>query len=351
MSFIIDINTEVPENVHTQIQFGAYYTQLTSDEILKRKINIVLKKTGIEKRYSVLKEFGNNQKIDVENSISTVNFDIDRRMNIYKDEALNLSLKTIHNLTSFEKNRNKITHLITVSCTGMYAPGLDIELIEKLKLPQNTVRNSVNFMGCNAAILAMKQANDICNSTENAMVLIVCIELCTIHFQHDFSDNYIVSNSIFGDGCAAMIISSNKCIETKKQISIEQFESVIIPKSQNEMAWKISKNGFLMYLSNLVPSLISTSIHLIMKNYKVDFDYYLLHPGGKKILDDCKLILKNDFLASYNVLKNYGNMSSPTIIFVLEHFMNNNSIKKNETILLLGFGPGLSVESCKLKYV
>src|SRR6185437_7951648 len=118
------------------------------------------------------------------------------------------SIKAVEKIQNFHSIKKTITHIITVTCTGLFAPGLDIELIRYLGLNTNIERSSINFMGCNAAILALKNADYICKSNPNATVLIVCTELCTLHFQKKYNDDYLLSNMLFGDGCAAVLVTA-----------------------------------------------------------------------------------------------------------------------------------------------
>jgi predicted naringenin-chalcone synthase len=246
-----------------------------------------------------------------------------------------------------------------VTCTGLFAPGLDIELIHALSLPPTTHRSSVNFLGCNAAIIALKQADDICNSHANAKVLVVCTELCTLHFQTNYTDDYLLSNLLFADGSAAVLVSS-KPQSTPLSINakITGFNSFCIPDSRNEMAWQLSETGFIMNLTSYVADLIKANIKQMLDNLGVDkdeIDYWAVHPGGKKIVENfitAMGLTATNLAASYKVLNNYGNMSSPTVLFVLKQILDN--IEPNQSdkkIFAAAFGPGLTVETMQLNCV
>ena len=208
MSYLLYISTANPINKHLQKDFVNFYINSVDgdDQQTIRKISAVGNRSGIQQRYSVIKDF----------SLTHLQFSffpktksllpevgLNKRMELFKKEALKLSVKAVKNIPNFENVKSKVTHIITVTCTGLYAPGLDVELMNELGLDDDTNRTSINFMGCNAAILALKQANDICIANTKATVLIVCTELCTIHFQKKYSDDYIISNSLFADGSAA----------------------------------------------------------------------------------------------------------------------------------------------------
>ena len=361
MSYISAIETGVPLYKHSQKVFSEFYANSTTDIEIQRKIKIIGVKTGIESRYSVLKDF----------SASVSDFDffakdesllpepnLTRRMDIYNNEALQLSIQTILKITNFESIKSSITHIITVTCTGLMAPGLDIQLVQALQLNPTIDRCSINFMGCNAAILALKQADTICKSNINARVLVVCTELCSIHFQKNYSDDYIISNQLFGDGCAAVLIDAlpNK-FQGKNLIKLNGFHSLLLHQGQHDMAWKLSETGFKMNLTSYVSALINGNIKSMLENIQIhpeEIDLWAVHPGGKKIIDDfCEsLNLKVDRLqSSYDILNAYGNMSSPTVLFVLKDLIEKNTHSTiGQSIFAAAFGPGLSIETLKLVY-
>lgn len=369
MSYILAIETAVPEFKHFQKDIIAFYQNATDDETIKRKIKIVGEKAAIHTRYSIVEDF--SKTVDEftffpKNRFLLPEPTLNTRMDLFKKHALNLSLNAIKKIKNFNNFKNTITHIISVTCTGLYAPGLDIEIIRALNLSPNTQRNSINFMGCNAAILALKYADAICTSTKNANVLIVCTEISTVHFQTNFSDDYLLSTSLFGDGSAAILVSSNYQPEFNyPKISIQSFHSVILHQGQNDMAWNISDKGFILNLSSYISQLINGNIKDMLQSIDINsntIDYWAIHPGGKKIVDDFAeaLQLKNeDLKESYNVLANYGNMSSPTVLFVLKEIIENNIARPrseqdndiNKKIVAAAFGPGLSIETMLLEYV
>jgi predicted naringenin-chalcone synthase len=281
-------------------------------------------------------------------------------MKIYKDNALNLALSAIQNclqqLDDFD--HASITHVITVSCTGMYAPGIDIEIVQRLNLNSSTSRTAINFMGCYGAFNAIKVANAICQSDSTATVLIVCVEICTIHFQQNMHLDNIISNSIFADGAGAMLVQSTT--DHKKYFTLENFYNDLLPQSSQEMAWNIGDNGFDIVLSTYVPDMIKNGIatffnHLASQYHFTlsEMDYFAIHPGGLKILEACETALnisKEDNRYSYQVLRHFGNMSSVTIIFVLKAIWDDIHTKDHhKNIFSCAFGPGLTLESMILK--
>jgi predicted naringenin-chalcone synthase len=362
MSYITKIATAVPDYGYDQSALMQFYSNTTDDEATKRKIKILASKSGISTRYSVLKDYGlavEDYTFFPQNKALLPTPTLSERMVIFKKEALKLSLKAIHNLPNFEVEKESITHIITVTCTGLFAPGLDIELIHALHLSPTTHRSSVNFLGCNAAIIALKQADDICNSYFNAKVLVVCTELCTLHFQTNYNDDYLLSNLLFADGSAAVLVSSKPSEDPFNiKVEITSFDSFCIPDSHNEMAWQLSETGFIMNLTSYVADLIKNNIKQMLDNLgvdKEDIDYWAVHPGGKKIVENFTTamgLLPSDLAASYKILNDYGNMSSPTVLFVLKQILENiDSDTSNKNIFAAAFGPGLTVETMQLTVV
>ena len=234
----------------------------------------------------------------------------------------------------------------------MSAPGLDLELLELLQLPANTFRTSVNFMGCYAAIHALKMADAFCKADKNASILIVCTEFCTLHFQKEFSIENITSSMLFGDGAAALLVTG---ADEDEGLSIDHFYSVVSSSGKQDMAWELSSKGFLMTLSSYVPDLIEenfdklTNEALLAAGLEKDaITDWCIHPGGKKILEAVhnSLGFSNGQLQhSYDVLKDFGNMSSPTVLFVLQRIMNRIVKKEPAKIFGAAFGPGLTMET------
>ena len=360
LSYLTAIETAVPENCFSQQTLTSFYSNSTNDPLAKRKIKIVAAKSGIDKRYSVIPDFDQQTKdytFFEKNSDLLPEPGLSQRMELYQKNATTLSVNAILKIRDFDKIKNTITHLITVTCTGLFAPGLDIELIRYLGLKPSIHRSSVNFMGCNAAVIALKQADGICRSEENANVLVVCTELCTIHFQKRFNDDYILSNLLFGDGSAAVLISSKPASDNENPVKLDAFNSFIVHNGYDDMAWRLSETGFIMNLSSYVPDLISKNISPMLKSIRLnpeDIKYWAIHPGGKRIIDDFAYALELDkckMASSYHILKNYGNMSSPTVLFVLKDVLEKaKDTKSNERGFAAAFGPGLSVETMQFHY-
>lgn len=330
------------------------------------RLKALYRATGIKSRYSVIPDYSTSDLKDWQfyptNSELAPFPTTKQRAELYRNEASKLSVKSIQ--AAIEKTHLEapdFTHLITVSCTGMYAPGLDIDLVHQLGLSTSIERTSVNFMGCYAAFTAIKLGDQICKANAAAKVLIIATELCTIHFQKESDEDNLVANAIFGDGSAALIMSANKA-DSKHQIvlSPSAFLNELYPEGATEMAWHIGNHGFEMKLSTYVPALIEKGIHqlverLLKKADAKSINHFAFHPGGKRILEVIESELaveKKQDWAGRQVLEEYGNMSSPTILFVIKLLWDSlSSEHKGEQILSLAFGPGLTMESMLLRLV
>ncbi len=330
----------------------------------RRKLKFLYGHSGIETRYSVVPDYSvpaNERKLFPPSADLEPFPSIDCRMKIFQQHAADLSVKTIEDCIKGKIDKDEITHLITVSCTGLSAPGIDLQVMELMGLPQNIVRTSVNFMGCYAAVHGLKLANAFCESSKNANVVVVCTELCTLHFQKDPSADNMTSSLLFADGCAAMLVQGSNSKE--KGIIVKDFFSDVSFKGKQDMAWELSSKGFLMTLTGYVPDLIKEDFKgLVDKalgnsgNEIEDVTHWCIHPGGKKILETISLSLGIDnceLKFSYEVLKDYGNMSSPTILFVLQKILNEfeqNASGRDNLIFGAAFGPGLTMETFTASY-
>ena len=363
MSFITSIGTANPSNKFNQTQLADFMVQaMQLNEHDARKLRTIFRASGIETRYSVIDDYGKKEKFNFYSN----NLNLEpqpttkARLELFREKSLSLSLNAIADcfakVTSIEKN--SITHLIVVSCTGMYAPGLDIDIVKSLNLPSNIQRLCINFMGCYAAFNAIKIADTYCASNPNAKVLVVCTELCSIHFQKEFTDDNLLANALFADGSAALLIEGSP----RKGANLKpvSFLCDLATEGEQDMAWTVGDLGFEMRLSAYVPEVVKSGIVSLTKkllalisNQLSDISYYAIHPGGKKILEVIEQELgltKKDNQASYAVLKKYGNMSSPTVLFVLNEVSKNlNDVDDRKKILSFAFGPGLTLESMVLE--
>jgi len=355
LSKIVSIGTSVPAYKHQQNDILDFMQRVYAPgEADKRKLRFLYRQSGIDTRYSVIPDFSLpasqwqffNPSENLEPFAS-----LEHRMQWYRSEAASLSLKAIEQCLE-KSSEKKITHLITVSCTGMSAPGLDIELLGLLQLSPETFHTSVNFMGCYAAIHALKMADAFCKNDAKANVLIVCTELCTLHFQKEYTVDNITSSLLFSDGSAAILVSGDN---EQEGLTISHFYSLIEAKGKKDMAWQLSSSGFRMTLTSYVADLIESSFDEITTKAlvaggldKKEITHWCIHPGGKKILEAVHNSLgftNGQLQYSYDILKQYGNMSSATILFVLKDMMSALDKTRDNRILGAAFGPGLTIET------
>jgi predicted naringenin-chalcone synthase len=354
LSKIVSIGTAVPAYCHPQNDILQFMQAIyATNAVDARKLRFLYQQSGIRQRYSVIPDYGK--------SIAEWKFyprsenlepfpSLEKRMAIYNRNAPLLSVDAIRDCLGHRYHQNEITHLLTVSCTGMSAPGLDLQVMELLDLPKNIFRTSVNFMGCYAAIHALKIADAFCKADPNARVLIVCTELCTIHFQRENTMDNIASSLLFADGSSAVLVTGDA--HKEKGLELDHFHSEVIPKGKRDMAWELSSSGFLMTLSGYIPDLIEEDFSSIVGRALSsdpggeEVSHWCIHPGGKRILDAIGKSMKftnGELSNSYDVLNEYGNLSSATILFVLKKMLEEDRPVKK--LLGAAFGPGLTVET------
>jgi predicted naringenin-chalcone synthase len=322
----------------------------------RRVLKYLYHQSGIRTRYSVLPDYSHAPD-EWTFYPPTENLEpfpsLEERMNIFNREAANLSAIAIQDCLKCQADLQEITHLITVTCTGLSAPGLDLQLIELLDLPKNIFRTSVNFMGCYAAIHAFKIADSICSADPGAKILIVCTELCTLHFQQKATIDNITSSLLFGDGSAAVLVTGDR--DRTPGFPLLGFYGEVIPRGRQDMSWELSSTGFAMTLSGYVPALIEEDFDLLvthaLEKHKISRDqitHWSIHPGGRKILEAIEKsasISKEKLDSSYQILNKYGNMSSPTILFVLKEILSSLQLVRDAKIFGAAFGPGLTMET------
>jgi alpha-pyrone synthase len=256
--------------------------------------------------------------------------------------------KAVDRLALSEEERSGITHVLVTCCTGLYAPGLDFEIVEHLGLSPSVERTMVGFMGCYAAINALKLARHIVRSEPEAGVLMLNLELCTLHFQETQELEQVLSFLVFADGAAASLITARE-----QGLALDSFKAVTVPKTRGLITWKIRGLGFDMMLSGQVPGELGRALHEgeLMKE-RDDIDLWAVHPGGRSILDAVEkgLELPADALAaSRKVLSCFGNMSSATVMFVLQRIMQQ--AHPSQRGCAMSFGPGLTAETMRFHVV
>ena len=353
---IVSIGTANPGEAIPQMQIGEFMKIAHGlDPIESRKLNFVYRQSGIKQRYSVLDDFQHNDPQEFsffpKNRSLTPFPSTKQRMEVFRRNGFDLAKKAI--ISCLQKGMtypNEITHLILVSCTGMFAPGLEIQIIHEMGLRTDIERYALHFMGCYAVFNALKLADKICDASPKAKVLIVSVELCTIHFQKEYTEDNLLANAIFGDGSAAALVS-----KSNSGLGIAKYDSKLFKNGEEDMAWSIGDFGFEMKLSKYVPELLQKGIEHIESHLERVFQLsglknFAIHPGGKQILQKVEIAFgleQSQNFASHEILHNHGNMSSATILFVLEKWLAEKT--KVGNILAMGFGPGLTLETMLLE--
>jgi alkylresorcinol/alkylpyrone synthase len=238
LSKIISIGTAVPDFVHNQNEILLFMSAVyASDEKERRAIKYLYDRSGISKRYSVLSDFSLESPVGsfYSSNDKCRSFPLlEERMQKFNLHASDLSSRAIHNCINNILSIHEVTHFITVTCTGLSAPGLDLQLIDLLGFERNIVRSSVNFMGCYGAVHALRMADAFCQASPSAKVLIVCTELCTLHFQQEPTTDNITSSILFGDGSSAVLVTGEN--DSSFGFPIVGFHSEVDTNGKRDMA-------------------------------------------------------------------------------------------------------------------
>ncbi len=247
---------------------------------------------------------------------------------------------------------DEVTHVVTVSCTGMFAPGPDFRLVKDLGLSPTVERYHIGFMGCAAALPGLRAAARICAAQPGAVVLVAAAELCTLHIRSSVDPQQIVAASVFADGAAAALVSERPRVAGPRLV-LDRFGTVLTSEGESDMVWTIGDEGFDMVLTAEVPRIIGREIREAVGSFlRADVpSVWAVHPGGRSVLDrvETGLSLEPDALeASRRVLREQGNMSSATILFILRDLLRDERLAEGAAIAALAFGPGLTVESALL---
>jgi predicted naringenin-chalcone synthase len=340
-AFLNAIGTAIPPNeVHGL--FAAYAPRLLQSHRDRRLFERMVQRCGIERRHSVLAPGRADQLDDAGLYVSGRFADTGARMRVYQARAAELAFAAALDL---DDDLQGITHLVLVSCTGFAAPGVDLALIERLALSPAVERTCVGFMGCHAAINALRLAGHIVRAEPEARVLVVCIELCTLHLQETAELEQVLAFLIFADGCAAALVTGEPY-----GLRLGRSSTALATEAADQITWGIGAHGFDMTLSGAVPSSIRALLprHLpamLHGRPREQVVHWAVHPGGRSVLDAVEhaLELQPGALAcAREVLRRYGNMSSPTILFVLAALLKSDIPGPG---CALAFGPGLAIES------
>lgn len=366
---IRSIGTAVPSTVLEQSRIAELFAQQPGiSRLASRLISSAFGASAIDRRHTVLSELDGTERADPEffdaRSGEVLAPSTGRRNDIYVQEVRPLLLEAaeeaINGAPSLE--HADITHVITVSCTGFMAPGPEYLLVRDLGLSPKTRRLHVGFMGCYGAFPALRSAVSTCIAEPDAVVLIVCVELCSLHVRSSEDPDSIVASSVFADGAAAVIVSARPAPHGSTILEVDRLDTILTDDGESEMAWTIGDLGFEMVLSSAVPRILEQQIDGALRpllgsraespDSEANWDgigQWAIHPGGRAILDRVQRALHlsdAQLQPSRDILRDYGNMSSATVLFILQRLMHNgDSSSVDPRIAAVAFGPGLTVES------
>lgn len=355
------LGTALPPHQAGQAEVKRFMASLAGATLTGRRRAVILgflekiyASSGITKRHSVLADY-------VQDSPERFGFypanwalepfpTTEARMALYEKWSVDLAEEACRKALSESGARPaEVTHLVFTTCTGLFAPGPDILLLGRLGLNSRVQRAVLGFMGCYAGFNALRMAGQILAAEPEAVVLQVCVELCTLHFQKKAVPGFIVANSLFGDGGAAAVFARPGRFQ-KGLGDLRATHSRVEAETLDHMSWRIGPTGFEMRLDREVPARLKAAApgfvdELLGKaGLKRNQSAWAIHPGGRKIIDEVQVALRlTDFQvrSSREVLSACGNMSSATILFVLDLELRR---AKSGAVTALGFGPGLTME-------
>lgn len=349
---IASIGTAVPVTSVSQQDLGAFFAgQPLVDRLTQRRRTAVFSATGIDKRHTVLTGLSGSPDgtfIADDGTLLTPTTRV--RNDLYRLRAPVLAAHAARDaLVSGGIAADRITHVVTVSCTGFFAPGIDYHLVQDLGLPRTVVRTHLGFMGCAAALPALRLASGMTAAHPDAVVLVVCVELCSIHITASPDPEQIVASAVFADGASAAVVTADDHDGLPGGIMLDRFATALTDEGESDMYWTIGDHGFEMTLSAEVPRIIGREIRNVVDAFLGNEPHphtWAVHPGGRSVLDRVETGLElpaSAMAVSRSVLRDYGNMSSATILFILHRLMHDPAV--TGPIATLAFGPGLTVES------
>ncbi|WP_058188390.1 type III polyketide synthase [Terracidiphilus gabretensis] len=342
------IATAVPPNdVHRP--FVEFAETMLPEGTVRSLFRRMARMSAIEHRYSFVEPVENGDATwrDRDGLYVTGAFPTTaRRMEAYEKFAPRLAENALDRLALSEEERRSVTHVIVTSCTGLYAPGLDFDIVRHLGLSTSVERTMIGFMGCYAAINALKAAHHIVRSEPKSKVLMMNLELCTLHLQETENIEQLLSFLLFADGCAACLIGAEP-----QGLAIDSFLAVNLPQTSGLITWKIRDGGFDMHLSGQVPGEIKRGLKDVSREVLrgkeiADVDLWAVHPGGRTVLDAVEhaMELPEEALRfSRSVLGQFGNMSSATVMFVLADVLAQ--AQAGQQGCAMSFGPGVTAET------
>ncbi|MBQ3360268.1 MAG: type III polyketide synthase [Microbacterium sp.] len=366
------LQTIVPDTVIAQDAVRDVFAQQPGlGRLAQRIVTASFDGSGIDTRHTVIEEFSPLHETDEPVFFAPTTRQLlapgtRARNDIYVRESTRLFVEVAQRAIEEDPDlqASDVTHVITVSCTGFHAPGPEYEIVRALGLADSVQRFHFGFMGCYAAMPALRAASQFCAADPDAVVLVVSVELCTLHLRSSDDPDTIVATSLFADGGAAGIVTARQLPSEVPALSLDRFHTAIAPEGEKDMAWTIGDEGFEMILSTAVPQIIGETILGALRplyvgehDMSIAFEegaigervaHWAIHPGGRSILDRIqeRLHLSDAQLhPARAVLRENGNMSSATILFVLKRILEEEGAQRGDRVAAMAFGPGLTAES------
>lgn len=361
------ISTAVPAQSISQDQAAWLAAQLHPQGSRESLIKALYRRSGVDRRGSVLLEGIDSNGQPLQSFYRPLSEDelhgpsTQRRMSAYAEFAAPLAFEAAANsLCDAKLAPAQITHLVTVSCTGFQAPGFDLALIERLGLSPAIQRTHIGFMGCHGVLNGMRVARALAMSEPGACVLLCAVELCSLHHQYTTDTEGIVANSLFSDGAAACIVQAaddEVSFDDQGSCELRGQASHVVVNTDDLMSWNIADQGFRMTLSPKVPDTIRGQLRPWLEGFLAGYDLsveqipnWVVHPGGPRILSavaESLSLSDAQMLPSRETLRLHGNMSSPTVLFILQRILSQSV---SGPCVMLAFGPGLTIEAalCEL---
>lgn len=371
------LSTVVPPTVLVQDEVAEVFAaQPGLTRLSQRLVSAAFGVSGIERRHTVIEELtttgagSDTEPLFYDRTTGELLLPGTRARNeLYAERASELYLAAAHAALESAPGvvASDVTHVVTVSCTGFYAPGPDFVLARDLGLRPGVERYHLGFMGCYAALPALRLAKQLCEADPDAVVLVASVELCTLHLRTSNDPDTIVATSLFADGAAACVVRAGEPADGERTYALDRFATRITPEGEASMAWRIGDHGFEMVLSNAVPAIIGAHVigavePLLERDEWLAaalragtvggaIEHWAIHPGGRSILDRVETALAlsaAQLEPARATLRDFGNMSSATVLFVLKRILDAADAADGDRVAAMAFGPGLTVESALL---
>jgi predicted naringenin-chalcone synthase len=368
-TWIHRLATAVPEHSYSQAwSADLMQTHVEGRPATRRILRSIYRNSGIETRHSVVHDLHPEAATRLfveEDGTRRPTPGTGERNDVYAREARvlfeNVARRLLEGDHGFEAS--DVTHVVTVSCTGFFAPGPDYHIVRALGLPGTTQRYHVGFMGCYAAFQGLRMADAFCRADPDAVVLVVAAELCSLHLQFSDDTDDLIAGAVFADGAGGALVSAREPQGSGAALEITAFHGDLVPEGEGDMAWTIGDTGFRMKLSTYVPELIEANLAPVLGALlgrtgvaPEQVAWWAVHPGGRAIVDRVQETLElsdDQVAASRGVLRDFGNMSSPTVLFVLESMLSGRGGvprgAPGDRIFAMAFGPGLTIEAGMLR--